>query len=215
MHWNRNVLYTLLALVVLGGGFTTAQDKTAKDPKREADRLALDKLSKEMTQAFDNQDAAAIAAHWTEEGESIRNDGEPICGRAAIEKAYAEFFRTLKGKPKLEIQSEVLRFPSADVAVHEATLRLKNYEGKSVMSGEQNTVLVREGGEWKVAIVREWDRDLGRDVSLKELEWLIGTWQAVAKGRVVTITYEWDRNQAFPENSRSKKAPSSSSLGRR
>ena len=144
-------------------GSTTAQDKTAKDPKREADRRALDKLSEDMTRAFDTQDAATIAAHFTEEGECIGNDGEPICGRAAIEKAYAEFFKTLKGRPRVEIQSEVLRFPSADVAVHEATLRLKNVDGESVMSGRQNTVLVREGGEWKVAIVRAWAPGLGQN----------------------------------------------------
>jgi uncharacterized protein (TIGR02246 family) len=197
MHWNRIVLYTLLALVVLGGGLTTAQDKTAKDPKREADRMAIDKLSKDMIQAFEKRDAAAIAPNWTEEGELIYNDGEPICGRAAIEKGYAEFFKTLKGKPKVEIQSEVLRFPSADLAVHEATLRLKNDEGKIVASGRQDTVLVREGGQWKVAIVCAWDRDLGRDLSLKELEWLIGTWQAITMNREVTITYEWDENKAF------------------
>ena len=47
-----------------------------------------------------------------------------------------------------------------------------------------------------MAIVREWDRDVGLDASLKELEWLIGTWQAATKDRDVTITYEWDENKA-------------------
>jgi uncharacterized protein (TIGR02246 family) len=196
MHWKRIVLCTLLALVVLGGGFTTAEDKTAKDPKREPDRLAIDKLTKDMIQAFEKRDAAAMTALWTEGGEFIRNDGEPIRGRAEIQKGYVEFFKTLKGKRKLEIQSDALRFPSADMAVTEATLRLKK-DGVVVASSRQDTVFVREGGQWKVAIVREWDRDIGLDVSLKELEWLIGTWQAVAKDREVTITYDWDENKAF------------------
>ena len=39
--------------------------------------------------------------------------------------------------------------------------------------------------------------DIGLDVSLKELQWLIGTWRAVTKDREVTITYEWDQNKAF------------------
>jgi uncharacterized protein (TIGR02246 family) len=196
MHWKSIVLYTLLALVVLGGGLTTAQDKTAKGPKREPDRLAIDKLTKDMIQAFDKRDAAAIAANWTEEGEFIRNDGEPVRGRAEIQKGYAEFFNTLKGKPKLEIQSDAVRFPSADTALAEFTLRLKK-EGETVASGRQETVLVREGGRWKVARVREWDRHVGLDVSLQELQWLIGTWQAVTKDRKATITYEWDENKAF------------------
>jgi hypothetical protein len=58
-------------------------------------------------------------------------------------------------------------------------------------------VLVREGGRWKVAIVREWDREVGADASLKELEWLIGTWQAVIQDREVTVTYERDKNESF------------------
>src|SRR5919201_4538334 len=115
MQWSRIVLYPLLALVVLGGGYMAAQDKTSRDSKRESDTLAIDKLTKDMIQAFDKRDAAAIAAHWTENGEFIHNDGEPIRGRAEIEKGYAEFFKTLKGKPKLEIQSDAVRFPSADM----------------------------------------------------------------------------------------------------
>jgi uncharacterized protein (TIGR02246 family) len=191
------LLFTGLALLALGVGLMTAQDKTAKDPKREADKLAIDKLTKELIQAFNNRDAAAIAAHWTADGEFIRNDGEPIRGRDEIRKAYAEYFKALKIKPNMEIQSDALRFPSADTAVTEVTLRLKNDAGEEVASSWRNNLLVREGGQWKVAIAREWDRDIGLDVSLKELEWLIGTWQAAGKDREVTTTYEWDENKVF------------------
>lgn len=201
MYRRSTLLVTGLALLVLGVGFMTAQDKTAKDPvkdpKREADKLAIEKLSKEMIQAYDKRDAAAIAEHWTAEGEFIPNDGEPLRGRAEVQKAYAEFFKTLKGKPKLEIQSDDLRFLSPDTAVAEVTLRLKNDEGEVVASSWRNTLLVREGGQWKIAMVREWDRDVSTDTSLKELEWLIGTWQASSKEREVTTTYEWDENKAF------------------
>ena len=42
-----------------------------------------------------------------------------------------------------------------------------------------------------------WDRDVDEDTTLKELEWLIGTWQAAGKDREVTTTYEWDENKVF------------------
>jgi uncharacterized protein (TIGR02246 family) len=197
MHWKRILLFTLLALMVLGGGLTTAQDKTARGINREPDRLAIDKLTRDLIQAFEKRDAAAIAANWTENGEFIRNDADPIRGRAEIQKGQTEFFKALKGKPKLEIQAGALRFPSADTAVTEASLRLKNNEGEIVASGRQETVLVREGGQWKIAMVREWDHDVGLDASLKELQWLIGTWHAATKDREVTVTYEWDENKAF------------------
>jgi uncharacterized protein (TIGR02246 family) len=197
MHWKRILVFALLALVVLGGDFTTAQEKAAAERKREPDRVAIEKLTNDMIQAFDKRDAAAVAANWTEEGAFIHNDGEPIRGRAEIQKGYEEFFRTLKGKPKLEIQSDALDIPSADMAVKQTTLRLKGDEGEVVASGRQDTLLVREGGRWKIAIVREWDREVGLDASLEQLDWLIGTWQAVAKDREVTVTYERDKDQAF------------------
>src|SRR5688572_33429144 len=113
MYWKRILVFTLLALVIRGGGPITAQDEAVADSKREPDRVAIDELTKDMIRAFDDRDAAAIAANWTEEGAFTHNDGEPIRDRAEIQKGYEEFFRTLKGKPKLEIQSDSLDFRSA------------------------------------------------------------------------------------------------------
>lgn len=196
-RWQRVLLTSTLLILFLGLSFTSAQDKAVNDPKRVSDKLAIDKLIKEGIQAFAKRDAAAIAAQWTAEGEFVRNDGEVIRGRAEIQKAYDEYFKHLTGKPNLEIQSDSLRFPSADTAIDEVTLRLKNEQGETIASSWRNTLLVREGGQWKVAIVREWDRDASQDVSLKEIEWLIGTWRAVNKEREVTTTYAWDENKAF------------------
>jgi uncharacterized protein (TIGR02246 family) len=190
-------LRTLLAIMAPGGRCTVAQDETHEIAKRVTDRMAIEKLTNHMIQAFDKRDAAAIAAIWTEKGEFIRNDEQPIRGRAAMQQGYEELFKTLKGRPTLKFQFDGLRFPSADMAVAEVTLQLKNEEGKIIASTWQDITLVREDGQWNLAIVREWDRDIGLDVNHNELEWLIGTWQAVTPDRKVTITYEWDENKAF------------------
>ena len=191
------VTVTALTLVVLGVGYMAAQPKATKAADREADKQAIDTLIKANIQAFNNRDAAAIAANWTDEGEYIRNDGDAVCGRADIQKGYAAFFKTLKGKTTVEVQSDNLRFPSANSAVSEVTLRLKNEEGQLIGSSWRNTLLVREDGQWKVALVQEWDRDNSLDDSLKDLEWLIGTWHMDTKDRDVTTTYEWDENKVF------------------
>ena len=191
------VLVTASALVILGVSFMTAQDKTTKGPDREADKQAIDNLIKANVQAFNNRDAAAIAAIWTAEGEYVRNNGDTVRGRDDIQKGYAEFFKTLKGKSTLEVQSDSLRFTSADSAVSQVTLRLKNDQGELVGSSWRDTTLVREGGQWKVAVVQEWDRDTVQDDSMKDLEWLIGTWNMAANDRAVTTTYEWDENKVF------------------
>src|SRR5262245_2333260 len=113
MNQKHILLVAGLLLAMLGAGIMIAQDtkdtkdtkeKKEKDPAREADKEAIDKSLKESLKAFNDRDAAAIAANWTAEGEYIRNDGEPIRGREEIQKGYADYFKTLKGKPKLEAQ---------------------------------------------------------------------------------------------------------------
>ncbi len=197
MYRKGIVLVATFVLVFLGVSFMTAQDKATKGPEREADKLAIDGLIKANVQAFNSRDAAAVAANWTAEGEYIRNNGEPVRGRADIQKGYAEFFKTLKGKPTLEVQTDSLRFTSTDSALTQVTLRLKNEQGELISSIWRNTMLVREGGQWKVAVVQEWDRDTALDDSVKDLEWLIGTWDMTSDNRTVTNTYEWDDNKVF------------------
>jgi ketosteroid isomerase-like protein len=85
-------------LLVLNGGSLPAQDRTANDTNHQSDRLAIEKSTQEMIEAFDKRNAAAVAAHWIDQGEFIHNDGEPIRSRAEIEKGYAEFFNSLKVK---------------------------------------------------------------------------------------------------------------------
>jgi uncharacterized protein (TIGR02246 family) len=188
---------TALTLVYLCVNYVTVQGQATRGADREADKQAVDKLVKDQVQAFNNRDAAAVAANWTANAEYIRNDGDPIVGRDAIQKGYADFFKTLKDKPTVEVQMDNLRFPSADTAVSEVTLRLKNERGDVIGSSWRNTLLAREDGKWKVAMVQEWDRDTSLDDSLKDLQWLIGTWHMDTKDRDVTTTYEWDENKTF------------------
>ncbi len=207
--FRKNILLvTALALLVgLGVGYMTGQENTGKDTteagkdgketKRDADKEAIEQLTKNLIKAFNKRDAAAMCAYWTADGEFIRNDGEAIHGRDNIEKGYADYFKTLKSNPKVEVEFDNLRFPSADTAISEVTLRLKDDAGEEVGSAWRNTLLVRENGKWKVAIVREWDRDVAYDVNLKELDWLIGTWHAANKKRELTLVYEWDENKVF------------------
>jgi uncharacterized protein (TIGR02246 family) len=197
---SKNILpITVLALLIwlTCGHLATARPATAKDSNHEPDTLAIDRINNDMIRAFTKRDAQAMADHWTDRGEFIRNDDEPIRGRDEIRKGYVEFFKTLDGNPKLEIEPASLRFLSGDTAVSEETLRLRNDEGEVVASSWQHSVLVREDGQWKLAVVRASDRGIGLDSSLKELDWLIGTWQAASKDQVVTITYQWEKNGAF------------------
>ena len=197
MRHGTVVVLTLLAVAVPCGGGAPAQEKTTHDPSRERDRQAVVKLTQDMVRAFGQRDAAAMAAHWTDDGEYTQTDGQPIRGRSEIQKGYSEFLKTIQGTPKVDVRLDAVRFPSADVALIETTLRRRNDEGGIVASARQEAVLVRESGRWMLAVVREWDHDADPSVSLKDLEWLVGTWHAATPDGEVNIAYKWDQNQLF------------------
>jgi uncharacterized protein (TIGR02246 family) len=84
---------SLIALAGLVIGFTVptfAQQKdTPVDPKLTEQLIAL---AKKFDDAFNNNDAAAVAALYTEDGVEVTDTG-PIYGRKAIEKHWADVFK--------------------------------------------------------------------------------------------------------------------------
>jgi hypothetical protein len=93
----------IVALVGLAISFALpifAQQTNTPDPQL---RLALDDLFKRETEAYNDNDAAAIAATFTEDAVLVTTQG-PIYGREAIEKHSAGVFQKLHfsnhiGKP--------------------------------------------------------------------------------------------------------------------
>lgn len=85
----------LLALVGLAIGFalpTFAQQTNAPDPQLREQILAL---AKEFDEAWNNNDPAALAALFTEDGVEVRDIG-PIYGRDALEKSWVEMFKHIQ-----------------------------------------------------------------------------------------------------------------------
>jgi ketosteroid isomerase-like protein len=95
----------LLALVGLAIIFTLpafAQQKDTVDPQI-AEQLSA--LSKATDEAFNNGDAAALAALYTEDALLLTNTG-PIYGREAIEKHYADVFQKVHYSKHLDARDQ-------------------------------------------------------------------------------------------------------------
>src|SRR5262245_49834933 len=163
-------------------------DADAKDTKRADDDAAVRKATADFIKAVEKGDAKAVAACWTEDGEYIDDDGTTLRGRADIEAAYAKAFAKKKN-PKVEITIESIRFPSKDTAIEEGYAK-RYRDGSDQFTASRYSVLhVREGGKWLMAVLREWPDE---GVSLRDLDWLIGTWESKSDEVNVRTTYSWD-----------------------
>jgi uncharacterized protein (TIGR02246 family) len=157
------------------------------------DTTAIKKAGQSFLKAYTEGDAKGMAAHWTENGEYYAEDGAKLLGRAAIEKAYAELFGKKKSQTEADVEITSIRFPSKDTAIEEGYFKVRSGKDAPVVS--KYTVLhVREGGKWLMAVVREWPSE---GVSLRDLEWLIGTWEAKRETTEIRTTYEWWGDKTF------------------
>lgn len=204
---SRVVLFGGLAVVGVGLALGASHQNSAGQPPvaavapvaqpaaedRPADREALTKATDGFVAAFQKGDAKALAALWTAEGEYVGDDGTTVRGRAALEKDYAEAFAKSPGH-SLEIEIEAIRFPSRDNAVVEGHFKLRRAKTGEFVASRCSFLYAREDGKWLIAIVREWPGD---GLALRDLEWLIGTWEAKREGTVVSTKYEWTANKTF------------------
>jgi len=161
--------------------------------ERQADKAAVQKALEGFSTGFKKGDAKAVAALWTTEGEYVSDDGTKFSGRAALEKAYTEFFAKNPDN-SMDVEVESIRFPSRDNAVVEGLFKLHKGKKKELVVSKCSFLYAREDGKWLIAIAREWPSD---GLSLRDLEWLIGTWESKKDAMSVSTKYEWTTNKSF------------------
>jgi uncharacterized protein (TIGR02246 family) len=191
----------LLAFALLAGiGFTIAQigaqnaaQNAGGGAPNGADRAAIMKSARSFADAFNKGDAKAIAALWTENGESREAGGKTYLGRAAIEKAYADNFKSNRGA-KIEVLVKSIRFPAKDLAVEEGLLRLSRGPKDLPATTSYVAVHIREAGQWKIALSSEGG---GGQDRLEDLDWLLGDWTTKVKDEAVTFSFARDATKPF------------------
>lgn len=191
----RKTLSAASALALaLVAGLIIAQEKKPEPPRsaRPADEAAIRRTMNNFVAAFEKGDANAAAALLTSEAELIADDAPTVRGRDAIQKALAAHFaKNPKVKIALEVESQ--RFLSRDTAIEEG--HIKTTRPKETPTHQRYSVLyVREDGKWLLSVIKEWPSE---QESMRDLEWLIGTWTAKRADVEVESTYEWIGNKSF------------------
>lgn len=175
-------------------GLIIAQDKSdTKAPS--ADEAAIKETAIAFARAFEKGDAKAVAAFWTEEGEYQDEDSPPIKGRAALEKAYTDFF-SKRAEVKTEGKIDSIRFVGKGTAIADGTFTVKSKDGPTITS-QFSAVYTNTEGKWLMALLKEWSDADTEDANIADLAWLIGTWEGTGEEAKARTTYEWNDTKTF------------------
>jgi len=159
--------HSILTLVGLAISFalpTFAQQKDALDPQL-IERLA--QIDKKYAEATNNNDAAAVAALFTEDAVFVTQDTGLLYGRQAIEKQYAEWFKGAhasdhigKSDPKctrfLRTTVNAMTGGEPDYVMRggewSATWQAQGQKPEH-LKGYWSAINTREGDDWKIQML--------------------------------------------------------------
>lgn len=199
MSSRKQWIILTVALAIVGYGWLSAgaqpapQDASKKaDADRPSDRDAIKATVKSFAEAFEKGDSVKAGSFLTEGAELNAEDAPPIRGRKALQDAITANFARSPGH-KITLEPESLRFTSSVTAVEEGVMRT-TIRAQAPVSQRYSLQFVKEDGKWVISNIREWSHDEG---DLRDLEWLIGSWQAKNKDAEIKTTYEWIGHKAF------------------
>lgn len=148
--------------------------------------------------AFNQHDAAALAAHWSEAGEAVDLDsGDVTSGREAVRDVFAALFAEDEAAV-IDIDVTAMRPIRDDVVVVDGVTRVDFTDGLPAGS-RFSAVVVREGGRWLLDSVREAARPHDAPVPrpLEALAWLVGAWEDSGPGVTAGSQCFWSAGDAF------------------
>lgn len=179
---------------------TVTQDaaEVESEPVPSEDEQAVRRSIDSFVEAFNNKNAKAFAAHWSEGGESIAPDGTALQGRDKIETEFELFFSE-NDNVKIELIDSIIRFLSPNISVENGTAQI--VVGDNVGQTQYETIRLRTSDGWKIDSVKETESPVESPSNydrLKELEWMIGTWVEDQEGdSTLETTCSWTTNQNF------------------
>ena len=98
----------------------------------------------------------------------------------------------------MAIQS--IETPTADTAIEDGVARVISREGAAPVASRYTAVHVLHEGKWLMASVRETAVDLPSAYpQLRELQWLVGSWEAKNETTTLHTTIRWIADRSFLE----------------
>jgi uncharacterized protein (TIGR02246 family) len=206
----RSICWVGLVGLCVGSWHSLAWSQEASSPGRNekakgsasqqaADLAAIRAASREFAAAFNQGNAKALAALWTEDGDLLDESGSRLVGRKAIEAAYAGYFAQ-HPQGRMQIVIDDLRLLSEDAAIEDGRAIVDPPPAGAPGIGKYTAVHVKRDGKWLMSTVRESRLETPSNYRhVADWEWLIGTWTAEEHGAKTESVCRWIANKSFVE----------------
>jgi ketosteroid isomerase-like protein len=152
---NMHLGVALVGLAISLATPTFAQKATTPDPQL---RQMIDTFAEKYAEAVNHNDAAAIAAFYTEDGVFVTSEG-PKYGRGAILKFYADLFRQFHFS---NYTSRADRYSPHGIGtagnetleIGEWSCTIEGQGGSPIeLKGYYSSIDIRVGDDWKILMV--------------------------------------------------------------
>jgi uncharacterized protein (TIGR02246 family) len=164
--------------------------------KTSPDEKAIREIVQEVEDAFNEGDAAKLAAHFSPHAELVNSGGEVLSGPDKIREFFAAIFER-SPDAELSIQIESVRVLGDNVAIEEGMTRLVREPDGSEELARYTVVYAKENETWKMISARDIPIEAAVDKHLEGLAWLIGDWVDECEESVVLTSYRWADSQRF------------------
>lgn len=160
--------------------------------------VEIQKITLDLTNAFNGAKADDIAAMFLADGELVDEQGTVHKGQDAVKDLLKKFFAKFPGT-QMEIVVDSIRLVGP-VAIQEGTRFTSSKDGSNA-SVRFVSVLSKTDKGWKIASLSDFADESAADANpgefLQPLNWLIGDWINEGTDARVKISYQWSEDNNF------------------
>jgi uncharacterized protein (TIGR02246 family) len=206
------IVVGLLAVCLLGLTVRSGDGQAPAGKDDPAITKAIGQAVAAYAEVFNKGDLKALGAVWAEDAEYIDENGTVTKGRDAIAALFKQHLADMKGA-KVAFKVTSVRPLTADIAMQDGVSIITRPDS-SVDEGRFTAVWFKKDGKWLIRSARDLPYDAGETVgatgALKDLQWMIGTWEGEKGG--VQVTVRWTLNRAFLSQEYTVKDPAGEML---
>jgi uncharacterized protein (TIGR02246 family) len=186
-------LLGLIAYFTLGG---RAADEKKLVP---ADAKGVEAATAAFADAFNEGDAAKVAAAFTPDAEFIDDAGNGVRSREEIQKVFTGFLTRNKGA-KIQLTLDEARQVAPDVVIQDGE-SVCTVPAKNTQSTRRYAVtFVRLEKKWLIGSLREFPEESSDEDNpdrIKDLSYMIGEWVDEGENGAVATTCRWSQDKHY------------------